>query len=111
MGLYDTPFRSIESGRKTVEVRLYDEKRKKIKLGDLIKFTKLPDKNETLIVKVLGLQPYSSFKEMYKDIPSSKFDCEGKPIDEMIESTYTIYSPDQEKKWGTLAMMIKLIKS
>lgn len=110
MGLYESPIQSIKSGRKTVEVRLYDEKRRKIKRGDTIKFTKLPDKSETLLVEVLGLQQYGSFKEMYESIPSKAFDCEGQPLNEMIESTYEVYSPEQEKEWGTLAITIKLIK-
>ncbi|NIK15376.1 ASC-1-like (ASCH) protein [Saccharococcus thermophilus] len=33
MGLYKRPFRSIQSGKKTVEVRLYDGKRRGIKSG------------------------------------------------------------------------------
>lgn len=110
MGLYESPFQSIKSGRKTVEVRLYDEKRRKIKRGDTIKFTKLPDKSEVLIAKVLELEQYDSFREMYESIPSKKFDAEGKPINKMIEQTYEIYSSEQEKEWGTLAITIKLIR-
>ena len=32
------PFDMIADGRKTIELRLYDDKRKKIKLGDEIQF-------------------------------------------------------------------------
>ncbi len=110
MGLYESPFQSIKLERKTVEVRLNDEKRQKIKRGDTIKFTKLPDKNEILFVEVLELQQYDSFREMYENIPLKKFDTEGKPINKMVERTYEIYSPEQENKWGTLAITIKLIK-
>jgi len=34
MKLYPEPFQMIADGRKTIELRLYDEKRKKIKAGD-----------------------------------------------------------------------------
>ncbi len=39
MHLADLPFEQIRSGKKTVEVRLYDEKRRAIREGDVIVFT------------------------------------------------------------------------
>lgn len=39
MKLHSTPFEMIKSGKKTFELRLYDEKRQKIKVGDEIIFT------------------------------------------------------------------------
>lgn len=54
MGLFEIPFNSIKSGKKTVEVRLYDNKRRKVKLGDTIKFTKVPESDETITVEVTG---------------------------------------------------------
>lgn len=109
MGLYETPFNSIKSGRKIVEVRLYDEKRRKIKLGDTIKFTKVPENNETIKVEVTGLRKYPTFREMYENIPASDFDAVGGSIDEMVERTYEIYTPERERKWGTIAITVKLL--
>lgn len=108
MGLYKTPFNSIKSGRKKVEVRLNDEKRRRINVGDTINFTKIPDSNETLTVEVIGLREFPTFKEMYKTIPASDFDAVGGSIDEMVERTYRIYTPEKEREWGTLAITIKL---
>lgn len=109
MGLYGGPLESIKSGRKTVEVRLYDEKRREIKVGDTIQFTKVPNRDETLRVEVIGLKQYETFKEMYESIPASDFDAVGDSIDEMVEQTYQIYSPERERDWGTLAITIKLL--
>lgn len=109
MRLYEKPMKSIKRGRKIVEVRLNDEKRRKISIDDLIEFIKIPEKEESLHAKVVDLKAYCSFKEMYEDIPRQDFDCEGMSIDEMLENTYKIYSPEQEKQWGTLAITIKVI--
>lgn len=49
----DSPFERIKNGTKTIEFRLYDEKRKQIKVGDKIEFSKPPDLQEKLIVDVL----------------------------------------------------------
>ena len=110
MGLYDKPFYSMKLGRKTVEVRLNDEKRKKLKIGDTIVFTKVPDSNETLTAEILELRRYRTFREMYESIPAKEFDTVGDPIDEMVEQTYKIYTFEQEQKWGTLAIIVKMIK-
>ena len=39
LNLNAVPFERIKSGRKTIELRLYDEKRQKIQAGDDIIFT------------------------------------------------------------------------
>lgn len=107
MGLYGEYFDSIKEEKKMVEVRLNDEKRRKIKIGDTIEFIKVPERNETLRVQVAELRQYDTFKEMYEDIPFKYFDCEGWTLEEMIVGTYEIYTPEQEKQWGTLAITIK----
>jgi|SRR5699024_5528829 len=109
MQLYETPFNSMKSGRKKVEVRLNDEKRRKLSIGDTVMFTKAPENEETLTVEVTGLRLYKTFKEMYEDIPASDFDAIGDSVEKMAEQTYNIYTPQQERKWGTLAITIALL--
>jgi|SRR5690625_360179 len=110
MSLFTEPFYSIQNGKKMYEVRLNDEKRRKIKVGDCIEFVKIPNYDETLHVKVQELRTYATFKEMYKDIPFHLFDCEGWTLEEMIDGTFEIYTKEQERKWGTLAIKIALIE-
>ena len=50
--LHNEPFEKIKSGTKTIEIRLYDEKRKLIKENDLIEFTNR-NTNEKIRTKVL----------------------------------------------------------
>lgn len=107
MGLYGKCFQSIIEEKKKVEVRLNDEKRRKIKVGDTIEFIKVPEQDETLIVQVTELRNYDTFKEMYQNILFKDFGCEEWTMKEMIDSTYEIYTPEQEKEWGALAITIK----
>ncbi|NIK15375.1 ASC-1-like (ASCH) protein [Saccharococcus thermophilus] len=51
-------------------------------------------------VKVMALQPYETFGDMYREIPFSFFDCEGWTMEEMLEVTYAIYTKEQERQWG-----------
>src|SRR5690625_1962711 len=107
MGLYSEYFKAIKEGRKIVEVRLNDKKRRKIKVGDTIEFIKFPVQDETMQVQVIELRTYDTFKKMYEDIPSKDFDCEGWTREEMIHGTYEIYSAQLEEIWGTLAITIR----
>ncbi|WP_438319140.1 ASCH domain-containing protein [Sporosarcina sp. FA9] len=107
MGLYGEYFHAIKVGKKTVEVRLNDEKRREIKVGDSIEFLKVPQQDEILKVQVIDLRKYDTFEAMYNDISFKDFDCEGWTMKELIAGTYEIYSPEQEKEWGTLAIMIE----
>ena len=52
MKLNEGPFERIKNGTKTIEFRLYDEKRQQIKVGDKIEFSKLPDLQEKLLVDI-----------------------------------------------------------
>ena len=110
MGLYGEYFQSIIEGEKKVEVRLNDERRRKINVGDMIEFIKVPQQDEILKVHVTGIRKYDTFKKMYEDIPFKDFDCEGWTLKEMIDGTYEIYTQEQEKEWGTLAITISFIE-
>ena len=39
MQLTPSPFQMIKEGTKTIELRLFDEKRRKIQIGDIIEFS------------------------------------------------------------------------
>ena len=75
MKLQESPFERIKNGTKTVEFRLYDEKRSKIKIGDQIEFSKLPDLQETILVDVLDLYREDTF-ESNTNIHSSRYNEE-----------------------------------
>lgn len=107
MALHEAYFDSIKKRGKKVEVRLNDAKRRKIKVGDLIEFISVPNQVNTLTVRVTELRKYNTFKEMYQNIPFKDFDCDGWTMDDMINGTYDIYTPEQEKEWGTLAITIE----
>ena len=68
MKLQESPFERIKSGTKTVEFRLYDEKRQQIKIGDQIEFSKLPDLQEKLLVDVMELYREDSFENLFRKL-------------------------------------------
>ena len=52
--LYEENFDKLKAGNKLREYRLYDEKRQLIKIGDIIRFIKLPNKDEFLYANVIN---------------------------------------------------------
>ena len=72
MHLKDTPFRKIASGEKSIELRLYDEKRRAVKVGDTIVFDSLVDREAHICATVTALHIFPSFKELYAALPLEK---------------------------------------
>ncbi len=102
MKLLERPFNEIKNGTKKIEFRLYDEKRKQIKIGDTIEFSKLPDLKEKLKVEVIDLYQYKTFKELLESL-----DYTGNKLDEKLKGMYSIYTKEKEQANGVLGIKIK----
>ena len=104
MKLNESPFERIKNGTKTIEFRLYDEKRKKVKIGDKIEFSKLPDLQEKILVDVLDIYRDETFENLFKKIFTDKNEIARK-----TKSMYQFYSKEQEKQYGVVGIRIKLL--
>lgn len=102
MKLNEDPFERIKNGSKTIEFRLYDEKRQKVRVGDQIEFSKLPDLKEKIIADVIDLYKEESFEKLFKKLGES--DEKAKNDSNRM---YEIYSPEKEKQYGVLGIKIK----
>ena len=105
--LYREPFEKIYSGKKTIELRMYDQKRQEIKVGDTICFILTDNPVIKMDVKVTALHRFPTFKELYEVLPLSK--C-GYDSDDMPEGTYHDmekypgYSLENQKMLGVLGI-------
>lgn len=64
MKLWNDAFEKIQNNTKTIEMRLNDEKRSLIKIGDMIEFTNTAT-NEAITRSVKNLFQYNSFEKLY----------------------------------------------
>ncbi len=108
MKLQEDPFERIKNGTKTVEFRLYDEKRQTIQIGDEIEFSKLPELQEKLLVKVINLYKEESFEKLFKTVFVGE---DEKTIKEKAETMHSFYTPAQEKEYGVVGIKIEVIKN
>ena len=56
MKLYESSFEELKTGKKKREYRLNDEKRRLVRIGDTIRFLKLPNLDEEFVVDVKGIE-------------------------------------------------------
>ena len=103
MKLKESPFEKIKNGTKTIEFRLYDEKRQQIKIGDKIEFSKLPDLKEKLVVNVVELYKEKNFEDLFRKIYTDE-----EEIKKNTNSMYEYYSREKEKQYGVLGIKISL---
>lgn len=109
MRLNPAPFRMIQSGEKTIELRLFDEKRRRISVKDTITFTET-DTGEKLRVRVTALHVFPSFDELYRTLPLKECgytEAEAKTAgpDDML----AYYSREQQQKYGVVGIGIATI--
>lgn len=105
MRLKMQPFDSIKSGEKIYELRLYDEKRQKIKLGDYIVFT--AENDERLTVKVTDILRFNDFVKLYTVLPKTQIGYKPHEIADP-EDMAQYYAEDEIKKYGVVALKIEL---
>jgi len=96
-------------GTKRIEIRLFDEKRQQVKIGDTIEFLKEPDLNESFNAKVVGLLRYKSFEDMFKDFDISILADKKVTKEELITVLEKFYTKEKQGKYGVLGIRIELI--
>lgn len=105
MKLWNSPFKTIKEGKKDIELRLNDEKRQMIKIGDIILFTNNQTKEEIQCL-VTNLYYSKSFEELYLQFDKVRF---GYQEDE--EASYKdmekYYLKNEIKKYGVVGIEIK----
>lgn len=109
MKLQPEYYNFILNGTKRIEIRLNDEKRQQIKIGDTIKFLKEPELNESFNVKVIGLLRYNTFDAMFKDFDISILSDKTMTKEELINVLEQFYSKEKQKQYGVLGIRIDLI--
>lgn len=99
----------IHKGTKKIEIRLYDEKRQQVKIGDTIKFLKEPELTESFNAKVIGLLRYNSFEDMFKDFDISVLADKTMTKSELTDVLEQFYTKEKQEKYGVLGIRIELI--
>ena len=110
MNLHDGPFDMIKCGKKIYELRLYDEKRRDIKVGDEIFFTRSRGGDDSMRCLVVELHLFDNFAQLYASLPLLKCGYTEDDIATADPSDMDIYySHERQASYGVVAIEIQLL--
>ena len=109
MKLNDTPFYQLKNGEKTVELRLADEKRRRIRVGDMITFKRRAAVQETLCARVVALHRATSFAALFATELFAKCGWGSLSPAEAVGAMRQYYSEAEEEKYGALGIEIEIL--
>ena len=107
MNLWDDSFQAIKEGWKTVEMRMNDEKRSIINVGDIIEFTNTTTQGK-MSCRVVNIYKYANFAELYKHHDKVsigyKEDEDANPDD-----MFLYYTREDIEKYGVVGIEVTVI--
>lgn len=109
MKLTEDNFNAIFKGTKRVELRLNDEKRQKLQLGDIITFHLINDYNKSFKVMVVGLSNYKNLQDLINDYKIEKLILKSTTPKELIKIFNSIYTLEEQEKNGILGISFIII--
>lgn len=111
LNLNPAPFEQMECGRKTIELRLYDEKRRLIQIGDTLVFVHTEDPSRTLKATVVALHLFADFSALYAALPLDRCGYLPEELADASPADMNVYySPDRQAQYGVVGIELKLIE-
>ena len=110
MKLLQTHFDSVVQGVKTVEMRLDDAKRRRIKTGDLIEFSCVEDAGRKVMVKVLGKVVFLNFEELTETYSAKSLGFAGYDSSDICDYMRSLYGERRLKACHVVAIEFSLCK-
>lgn len=107
MKLQQSPFTKIKNGSKTIELRLNDEKRRQVKVGDFIEFSLLGNPKEKIQTRVTALHRFDTFRELYSAFPKEKigYDPSETPDPNHMDE---YYPREKQEQYGVLGIELRM---
>lgn len=109
MKLYASNFEDLKRGKKKREYRLNDDKRRLVRVGDTIKFLKLPDLEEEFIVDVEKVETFDTWYDCYSKYFEEDFKDNYLDVSQVVEDTYNggYYTKEESEEYGCVVFSIK----
>lgn len=107
--LHPTYFNLIKNKEKVLEGRLCKNEKKNFNVGDIITFYKEPENLETIKAIILDKYYFENFDEMATKLNKEELGFKNSTKEEMIQVYRTIYTAEDEKKFGVIVFRIKVI--
>jgi len=107
--LDDKYYNYILHGTKRIELRLNDEKRKLMHIGDVLLFYKQPLLKESFKTKIVDLIYFNSFNEAISNIPFELIaDINDNKVN-LLNDLNRIYSKQKQENYGIIGIKLELL--
>lgn len=110
MKLKAEPFRKIGDGLKMIELRLNDEKRQNVQIGDYIEFTLMDDTSQKLTTRVVALHHFRLSRKCM--LRCRKKNSAILPMKRLLQTTWTLIIRKRNRKstvhWGLKLSLITI---
>ena len=103
--LHEDVFEIVKMGKKDIEVRINDEKRRKLKIGDTLIFLKRPLDDEEIRAKVVGLEYYNYFSELVDNYDMERIYLDGYTKEQYLNEMKRFYTIEEQKEYGVVAII------
>ena len=109
--LHPEVFDIVLQGDKDVEIRVNDEKRRQLKVGDTLLFLKRPDDLEQLRAKITNLVYFKDFLEVVEYYEMKRIYLEETTKEEYLSIMKQFYSDDDVHKYGVVGIEFEQVKN
>ena len=107
--LHPDVFDIVKNGIKNVEVRLNDEKRKQLKIGDTLIFLKRPNDDEEIKACVTNLKYFENFSELVDNYDMERLYLSNYTKEMFLNELLRFYPVEEQKKLGVVAIEFEKI--
>lgn len=109
MKLFESSFEDLKSGRKKREYRLNDSKRKSIRIGDTIRFQKLPNLDEEIVMDVTNIEAFDNWYDCYSKYFYEDFKDRYESVAVVVQDTYEggYYTKEESDETGCVIFSMK----
>ena len=97
-------YRLLKEGSKIIELRLFDEKRQQIKVGDQIEFSDLSNPEDTFAAQVVRLHHASDFLDIGQKITPTQAGFAS--VEELVQVMGQFYPLSAQKQYGVVGIEI-----
>lgn len=103
--LHPDVFEIVKNKTKDIEVRVNDEKRRKLKIGDTLVFLKRPNDDEEIRAKVIGLEYYNYFDDLVEHYDMERIYLSNYTKEEYLNEMKRFYTFEEQEKYGVVAII------
>ena len=108
MSLCPEYYEMVRSGEKDIELRLYDEKRRRMRNGDMLLIYNAQNRNNYIRAKIVHLHIAKSFADLAAKISMPRTGLAS--LGALMATISKFYAPDIESKYGIVGIELEVVE-